>query len=1144
MPRSTSSGFTGLPGPSSSESTSGSTRASAAASASTPPGPAPRRPTPPDPDRAVAVVGLACRFPGGATPAEFWRLLESGSAAIGAPPAGRPGAVDGPPLTGEAPPVGGYLDEVDRFDAEFFGISPREAAAMDPQQRLVLELAWEAVEGAGNAPDALRGSRTGVFVGALADDYATLLRRGGPDTVNGHTLTGLARGIIAGRLSYALGLTGPSMVVDAAQASALVAVQLAVESLRRGESELALAGGVNLNLAPDSTTAVARFGGLSPDGRCFTFDARANGYVRGEGGAVLLLKLLRDAVRDGDRVHCVIRGAAVTNDGASATLPTPTVAGQERAVRAALADAELAPEQVQYVELHGPGTRLGDPIEAAALGAVFAAGRAEDAPLVVGSVKTNIGHLEGASGIAGLVKTVLSIAGRRLVPTLNHRTPNPDIDLAALRLRVGVAAQPWPWPEVPLVAGVSSFGMGGTNCHLVLEEFTAPTAAAAVPPGEVLSPGAPLAWPLSGRDEQALREQAGRLHAYLTEHPDAELLALAQLYATRRTLFEHRSVTVARGRDELLAELALLAEGRPSGGTVEGTHAGAPRRAVFVFPGQGSQWAGMAAGLLDHSPVFARRFAECAAALAPHLDWSPEDVLRDRPGAAELARVDVVQPMLWAVMVSLAEVWRAAGVEPAAVVGHSQGEVAAATVTGALSLADAARIVTVRSKGLLKIAGLGGMVSVPLPDERVRRDIAPWEPELSIAAVNGPQQTVVAGPPDVLERFTATYGPEVRIRKVRVDTVSHCAVVDVFKDDLYAGLGEITPRSSTVPFWSTVTGDVLDTAALDTDYWYRNLRHEVRFAPAVASLLEAGFEAFVEISPHPVLTTGVLQTAEARAREAAVVSTLRRDDDEVRRLLTAFGEAHAHGIAVDWSAVRPAAGLVAPALPAALPTYPFQRRRHWTRVTAAPDGAGVTVPDTRTAESADSADGLAARLAALSPQAALQWMLTLVRDHTAAVLGYAGGDEVRPRHTFKDLGFDSAMTVALRGRLGRAAGWTPPVSALYDHPTPTRLAEYLCRELRAGQRTPQEPPAVLIERLSAALGALPPESGPREEAAERLTALLATLGTPVAVSPGVAAPGPGSGAGGDGTDEVAALEAAVEAAGVEELFELIDSSLS
>ncbi|MFB6894235.1 type I polyketide synthase, partial [Kitasatospora sp. NPDC056327] len=546
------------------------------------------------PEEAVAVIGISCRLPQAPDPRAFWDLLRRGASGITAAPADR---WDGGNTDGGHPAQGGFLDRIDTFDPAFFGIAPREAALMDPQQRLMLELAWECVEDAGVAPTALRGTRTGVFVGAIAADYATLLSQRGPEAITPHTVTGLNRGLIANRVSYSLGLHGPSLTVDAAQSSALVAVHMACESLRSGDSELAIVGGVNLILAPDSTLGLTRFGGLSPDGVSYTFDARANGYVRGEGGGAVVLKPLAAALADGDHVYCVIRGSAVNNDGATDGLTVPSPAAQEAVLRRAYERAGVDPAGVQYVELHGTGTRVGDPIEAAALGAALGAARPAGSPLLVGSAKTNVGHLEGAAGIVGLLKAVLAVEHRELPASLNFETPNPDIDFDGLNLAVNTALGPW--PEGVLRAGVSSFGMGGTNCHVVLEEAPPRTSG----PVDRL----PAPWQLSARTDAALRGQARRLRQSVAERPGLDPADVAFSLASGRSLFDHRAVLVGTGdRDGVAAALTALAEGRPHPDLVTGRVDGG--KLAFLFTGQGSQRIAMGRELHATVPEFATAY--------------------------------------------------------------------------------------------------------------------------------------------------------------------------------------------------------------------------------------------------------------------------------------------------------------------------------------------------------------------------------------------------------------------------------------------------------------------------------------------------------------------------------------------------------
>ncbi|MFE1029874.1 type I polyketide synthase, partial [Streptomyces sp. NPDC058818] len=598
---------------------------------------------------AVAVVGMACRLPGARDPESFWELLMEGRDAVTDVPEGRwtlPRAVRGEDAPGAAPGIGrgGFLDHVDGFDADFFGISPREAAAMDPQQRLMLELSWEALEDAGIVPGELRGSRTGVFAGVMADDYATLARRLGPEALTRHSVTGLHRGVIANRISFVLGLHGPSMAVDTGQSSSLVAVHTACESLRAGTSTLALAGGVNLNLAAESAVATSRFGALSPDGRCFTFDARANGYVRGEGAGVVLLKPLDRAVADGDDVYCVVLGGDVNNDGATDALTRPSAALQARVVRAAQRSSGVLPADVGYVELHGTGTRVGDPVEAEALGAVFAATRKPGQPLKVGSAKTNVGHLEGAAGIVGFIKAALCVSRGKLPPSLHFEHPNPAIAFDAWGLRVQRVAEAWPG-QGRRVAGVSSFGMGGTNCHVVVAE--APPVPATPRPVGMQPDDGSVVLPFSAKSPTALRAQAGRLREYLERWPDAGPGEVARTLVTRRTTFEHWAVVSADDRTQALDALHALADSAPHTALTTGQTPTPARKLAFLFPGQGCQYPGMGRGLYGRLPVFTDALDDTCRALDEHLQHPLRDIILARPDTPQaqlLTRTDYTQP--------------------------------------------------------------------------------------------------------------------------------------------------------------------------------------------------------------------------------------------------------------------------------------------------------------------------------------------------------------------------------------------------------------------------------------------------------------------------------------------------------------------
>ncbi|MFE9065430.1 type I polyketide synthase [Streptomyces violaceusniger] len=887
----------------------------------------------------IAIVGMSCRFPGGVrTPEEFWRLLSGAEDAITPFPEDRGWDLDSlydadPDRSGTSyAREGGFLHDVGDFDADFFGISPREALAMDPQQRLLLETSWEAIEGAGIDPASLRGSRSGVFVGAVAPDYGPRVHEA-PDGFEGHLVTGSAISVVSGRVAYTLGLEGPAVTVDTACSSSLVALHLAVQALRQGECSLALAGGVTVMATPGTFVGFSRQRGLAADGRCKPFAAGADGFGPAEGVGMLFLERLSDAQRNGHRVLAVVRGTAINQDGASSALSAPNGPSQQRVIRQALANAGLTAGQVDAVEAHGTGTSLGDPIEAQALLATYGRERTADDPLRLGSVKSNIGHTQAAAGVAGVMKMVLAMRHGMLPPTLHIEEPSPHVDWATGTVELLAEATAWPEGEEPRRAGVSSFGISGTNAHAIIEQAPSPAAAdTASDAGVAEEAEAPrtalplVPWLLSSKSEAALRAQARRLLEHVERHPEVAAEDIGFSLATTRTAFEHRSVVLASDRAEAVRALTDHLAGRGGSGLVEGV---AKRSAgvAFVFPGQGSQWVGMAAGLLESSPVFARRIEECAAALAPHVDWSLVEVLRGGEGAAEaLERVDVVQPVLWAVMVSLAELWRSYGVEPAAVIGHSQGEIAAACVAGALSLEDAAKVVALRSQAIRALSGRGGMVSVSLPVEALRERLATWGERLSVAAVNGPSAVVVSGDADALEELLAACeAEEIRARRIPVDYASHCAHVEAIEGELQQILAGIAPRSSSVPFYSTVTGGVLDTAGLDAGYWYRNLRGTVRFDETVRVLLEEGFQTFVEASAHPVLTMSIEQTAEDHGTPVAAVGSLRRDEGGPERFLTSLAEAHVGGIAVDWRTVFAGTG----AHPVDLPTYAFQHQRYW-----------------------------------------------------------------------------------------------------------------------------------------------------------------------------------------------------------------------
>ncbi|QMU70751.1 type I polyketide synthase [Streptacidiphilus sp. P02-A3a] len=889
-------------------------------------------------DDPVVVVAMSCRYPGGVrTPDDLWRLVAEGRDAVSELPADRGWALDelydaDPDRPGKSYAVaGGFIHDAGRFDPGFFGISPREALAMDPQQRLLLETSWEAFERAGIDPVSLRGSRTGVFAGASYQGYGGSLREV-PEELEGLFIAGISTSVLSGRVAYQLGLEGPAITVDTACSSSLVAVHLAARALRAGECTLALAGGATVMGTPLSFTGFSRQRGLAADGRCKSFAAAADGFGMAEGVGLLVLERLSDARRNGHPVLAVLRGSAINQDGASNGLTAPSGLAQQRVIRAALADAGLSAAEVDAVEAHGTGTRLGDPIEADALLLTYGQDRSAERPLWLGSLKSNIGHSQAAAGVAGIIKMVQAIRHGVLPKTLHVDQPSPNVDWSTGAVSLLTESVPWPGSDRPRRAGISSFGLSGTNAHVIIEQ----------PPAEVEHlderPVAPAPWVLSGRTPDALAAQAATLHRHLTDHPNLDVNDTGYSLATARTAFEHRAAVTGADRETLLRGLEALARGSRSSGVITAstapTAAGDSARTVLVFPGQGSQWIGMALELLDHSPVFAERIADCERALAPHVDWSLRAVLHDEPGTPPLDRVDVVQPVLFAVMVSLADLWRHYGVRPDAVLGHSQGEIAAACVAGALSLEDAAKVVALRSRALRALSGYGGMLFVPLPVEQVRRRLAAWDGRLGVAAVNGPTSAAVSGEPEALAGLAEQLSADGVLSWAvpGVDFAGHSVQVERIQQELLTALAGIEPRAARIPLYSTVTGASLDTAGMDADYWYRNLRQPVEFAQAVDALLGDGHRIFVECSTHPALTVWLQQAVEATGTGGGgAVGTLRRDEGGLARLFTSLAELHVLGQPVDWEAVY--AGTGARRCP--LPTYAFQQQSFWLNSTAA-----------------------------------------------------------------------------------------------------------------------------------------------------------------------------------------------------------------
>ncbi|WP_374199623.1 type I polyketide synthase [Micromonospora sp. NBRC 110038] len=893
----------------------------------------------------LAIVSMSCRFPGGVrSPEDLWEIVADGRDALTEFPADRGWDLEAlydpdPNKPGKSyTRVGGFLDDAGAFDPTLFGISPREALAMDPQQRLLLETSWEAVERAGIDPLSLRGSSTGVFVGVSTSNYGMGLPNV-PEGVDMYLGTGNTTSVASGRISFTLGLNGPAVTVDTACSSSLVALHLAVNALRRGECDLAIAGGVTVMATPGVFVVFSRQRGMSVDGRCKAFAEGADGTGWGEGGGVLVVERLADAERNGHPVLAVIRGSALNQDGASNGLTAPNGPSQQRVIRAALANARLGTADVDMVEAHGTGTTLGDPIEAQALIATYGQDRPADRPLWLGSVKSNIGHTQSAAGVAGMVKMVMALRNGVMPETLHIDEPSKHVDWSAGAVSLLTERKPWPELDRPRRGGVSSFGVSGTNAHVILEEYrpqaAAPDAGEAVDTeaAEAETAAAALVdsdvtvWPVSARSKAALAGQAARLAAHVRQHDDLAPAAVGWSLATTRSTFDHRAAVVGADAGELLAGLDALAAGQPAGNLVTGTVTGSGAGPVFVFPGQGAQSARMAAGLVGRTPVFDAKLAECQRALAPHLDVDLVSVLTG-DDESWLERVEVVQPVLWAVGVALAAVWRAAGVVPDAVVGHSQGEIGAACVAGILSLDDAAKTVALRSRALAVLRGTGTMASVDLSADAVTERLAAF-PGVGVAAVNGPSTVVVSGPPQpVADLVDACQADGIRARLIPVDYASHSAAVQDVAERLRADLADVTPQPGHTRLVSTLTGDWVDPASMTADYWYDNLRQTVQFDAAVRVAVAAGHSTFVEISPHPVLTMPVTAILDDAGVTGHTLGSLRRGDDDPTRLLTNLATAHAIGLPVDLTRVLAEAEVVP------LPTYAFDHQRFWL------DGSG------------------------------------------------------------------------------------------------------------------------------------------------------------------------------------------------------------
>lgn len=878
----------------------------------------------------LAIVGIGCHFPGGATsPQAFWDLLCSGTDATRDVPGDRWEVrkfYD--PDTKKSGKMntfhGGYLDRIDQFDAQFFGISPREAMWLDPQQRLLLQVTWEALEDGGLIADQLAGSNTGVFIGGFTLDYQLMQNFGvySRYELQTHSATGMMMTMLANRISYVFGFQGPSMAVDTACSGSLVAIHLACQSLWNGECSLAIAGGANAMFAPTMTIAESKGGFLSPDGRCKTFDASANGYARGEGAGVVVLKPLAQAQADGDPIYALIRGTAVTQDGRTNGITVPNQKAQETAMRLAYQRAGISPAQVQYVEAHGTGTPVGDPLEARAIGSVLSTGRPENERCVVSSVKTNIGHLEAAAGVAGLIKTSLALKHGQIPPHLHLRNPNPDIPFDELQLHVPTTLEDWPATDGPRYAGVNSFGFGGTNAHVVLQE------APSVSRKETRTDTEKQAYllPLSARSAEALRDVAASYRAYLSEGA-APLEDIVYSASQRHSHHDHRLSLVVHSKEEAIAHLEAFLEDQPRAGIATGRVPLNERpKIAFVCSGMGPQWWAMGRELLEHEPVFRASIERCAAEFSRYTGWSLLEAFTAPEESSRMAEAEVAEPANFAIQVALAELWRSRGVEPEAFIGHSTGEFAAHYLAGALSFEDAVKVVYHHSRLHQRISESGRMLAIGMSHETLSKAELKSADSVSIAAINGPNSVTISGDAASLEDAAQQLETfQVFHRFLVVKVPYHSTFVEPLREELLASLADLQPQQATLPLYSTVTGTSIDGSGVDARYWWQNARSTVLFSSALSQMIQDGYGVFVELSPHPVLTASITELLAVEGQQGTILTSLRRKEDECSTMLAALGSLYTLGYPLAWQQLAGHEGKFT-----RLPAYPWQLKTYWT----------------------------------------------------------------------------------------------------------------------------------------------------------------------------------------------------------------------
>jgi len=879
-------------------------------------------------NQSIAIIGLSCRFPQANTPQELWQLLFDGKSVIDKVPAERWNIDDYFDPDKETPGKtnqnqGAFLKNIHHFDPYFFNVSPKEAIEMSPSQKVMMELSWELFESSTLKKNQFYGSRTGVFVGNIWAGYEHL-RKARRAEINNFSAIGQSANVIANRISYHFGLTGPSLVLDTGCSSSLVAIDLAVRSLRDNTSDMCIAGGVNIIIDPDEYVYLAKFGGLSSKGKCSTFDADADGFVRGEGAGALLLKRLEDAERDGDKIYAVIRGGAVTNNGYNVNMPATSREGQIEVLAQAYKDAGVMPAEVDFIEAHGTGTRLGDPVETGALGDFFAPSRQNDIPLLVGSIKTNLGHCESSSGIAGVLKTIMAFQHRTLPKNLNFNTPNPEIDFEGLKVKV-------PTENIPLttdknknlIAGVSSYGWGGTNVHVVLEEYR-PKADSRL--ANTIATHEFYFLPLSAKTPKALQDFAGKYAQFISENESKmSLAAICASTAIQKTDFEYKKLFFGRTSQELIASLSEFHQSQAVNISVAKNSASA--KVVFVFPGQGAQWFSMGKELYQKEPAFKAAIDACDKAFSKYVDWSLIDEIHATPETSKLQSINVVQPYLMAMQVALAWLWMSKGVQPASVVGHSMGEVAAAYIAGTLTLDDAANIICTRSILMNTLSGKGGAMAVTeLNKEQAEALVEKYNGKISLAVLNSPKSTVLAGDNQIIEEILADLNEQnLFCRQVKVDVASHSPQMDLIKDELFEKVKHVKPLKSQLNIYSTVRNQKLSGEEMDAEYWKCNLRNGVMFSSVTQQLLTDGHQIFIEVSPHPVLSTAIGECAQHyNYPNVSIIGSLHRENPSSDEMAKNFGLLYEAGYPIDWAQYFQTDKMAA----IELPSYPLQKENY------------------------------------------------------------------------------------------------------------------------------------------------------------------------------------------------------------------------